>query len=206
MKNAFAARKTFVPTRAFAAAMLALSPLALIPTAQAAENYVIDTKGMHASINFKVKHLGYSYLLGRFNDFGGSFSFDEANPANSKVDVSIKTASLDSNHAERDKHLRGKDFLDVEKFPTATFKSTKIVKDDDPGEFTIHGDLTLHGVTKPVTIEVDSIGNGPDPWGGYRRGFEGETTLTLADFGINFDLGPASKQVELELQIEGVRQ
>lgn len=201
MKNAFAT------TRAIATAMLALSPLALSSVAHAAENYVIDTKGMHASINFRIKHLGYSWLLGRFNDFDGSFTFDEANPANSKVDVTIKTASLDSNHAERDTHLRGDKFLDVSKFPTATFKSTKISKGDDAGEYTVTGDLTLHGVTKPVTIEVESVGAGPDPWGGYRRGFEGETRLTLADFGIDkFDLGPASKQVELELQIEGVRQ
>jgi polyisoprenoid-binding protein YceI len=200
-------KKTYAIRRTIAVAMLALSPLALIPAAHAAENYVIDTKGMHASINFKIKHLGYSYLLGRFNDFGGTFTFDEANPANSKVDVTIKTTSLDSNHAERDTHLRGDKFLDAGKFPTATFKSTKITKGDDAGEFIVVGDLTLHGVTKPVTIEVESIGAGPDPWGGYRRGFEGETKLTLADFGIDkFDLGPASKQVELELQIEGVRQ
>lgn len=206
MKKAFATTST--TRKAIAIAMLALSPLVLSPLAHAAtENYVIDTKGMHASINFKIKHIGYSYLLGRFNDFSGNFTFDDANPANSKIDVDIKTASLDSNHAERDKHLRGKDFLDVEKFPTATFKSTKIVKDDDPGEFTVHGDLTLHGVTKPITIEVDSVGAGADPWGGYRRGFEGDVTLTLADFGIDTaKLGPASAKVELELHIEGVRQ
>jgi len=193
--------------RAIATAVLALSPLAMSSYVHAAENYVIDTKGMHASINFKIKHLGYSYLLGRFNDFGGTFTFDEANPANSKVDVTIKTASLDSNHAERDTHLRGDKFLEVEKFPTATFKSTKITKGKEAGEYTIVGDLTLHGVTKPVTIEAESVGAGADPWGGYRRGFEGETKLTLADFGIDkFDLGPASKQVELELLIEGVRQ
>jgi polyisoprenoid-binding protein YceI len=200
-------KKASATTRAIATAMLALGPLALSSFAHAAENYVVDTKGMHASINFKIKHLGYSYLLGRFNDFGGTFTFDEANPANSKIEVTIKTASLDSNHAERDVHLRGKEFLEVDKFPTATFKSTKISKGDDAGEYTVVGDLTLHGVTKPVTIEVESVGAGPDPWGGYRRGFEGETKLTLADFGIDkFDLGPASKQVELELQIEGVRQ
>lgn len=192
--------------KALSIALLALSPVAFSPALHAAENYVIDTKGMHASINFKIKHLGYSYLLGRFNDFEGNFTFDDANAANSKVDVTVKTASLDSNHAERDKHLRGKDFLDVEKFPTATFKSTKVVKGDDAGEFVVHGDLTLHGVTKPIAIDVESVGAGSDPWGGYRRGFEGEVTLTLADFGINFDLGPASKQVELELHVEGIRQ
>ena len=74
------------------------------------ENYQIDTKGMHAFIEFKIKHLGYSWLKGRFNDFDGQFSYDTKNPENSAVNVSIKTASLDSNHAERDKHLRSKDF------------------------------------------------------------------------------------------------
>jgi len=192
--------------KALSIALLALGPLAFSPALLAAENYVIDTTGMHASINFKIKHLGYSYLLGRFNDFGGNFTFDEANIANSKVEVTIKTASLDSNHAERDSHLRGPKFLDADKFPTATFKSTSVSKGDKAGEFAVHGDLTLHGVTKPVTIAVEPVGNGPDPWGGYRRGFAGETTLTLADFGINFDLGPASKQVALELEVEGVRQ
>lgn len=200
-------KKPFDTRRAIATAMLAFCPLALSSIAHAAENYTIDTKGMHASINFKIKHLGYSWLLGRFNDFGGTFSFDEANPANSKVDVTIKTASLDSNHAERDTHLRGDKFLDAAKFPTATFKSTKVAKGDEAGEFIVTGDLTLHGVTKPVSIEVESVGAGADPWGGFRRGFEGDTKLTLADYGIDTDkLGPASKEVELELFIEGVRQ
>ncbi|MEZ5477663.1 MAG: YceI family protein [Thiolinea sp.] len=89
-----------------------------------AEDYVIDTEGMHASINFRIQHLGYSWLYGRFNDFSGTFSYDEAKPEDAKVEVSIKTDSVDSNHAERNKHLRSDDFLGVEKFPEAKFVST----------------------------------------------------------------------------------
>lgn len=170
----------------------------------AAENYVIDTKGMHAFIEFKIKHLGYSWLKGRFNDFEGDFSYDEKNPENSNVNVSIKTASVDSNHAERDKHLRGSDFLNVSKYPTATFTSTKVVS-NKKGEANIHGDFTLNGVTKSIVIEAVEIGAGSDPWGGFRRGFEGTTEIALKDYDINFNLGPASEKVELILNIEGVR-
>jgi polyisoprenoid-binding protein YceI len=169
-----------------------------------AETYVIDTKGAHASINFEVSHLGYSWLTGRFNDFSGEFTYDPKNVAASTINVTINTNSVDSNHAERDKHLRSADFLNVEKFPTATFVSKKIVPDDD-NEFDIVGDLTLNGVTRSVTIEVDKIGEGKDPWGGYRAGFEGETEFSMRDFNIKQDLGPASQNVKLKLHVEGIK-
>lgn len=188
--------------RFFAALMLAL-PLAA-GTASAAD-YVIDMKGAHASINFRVKHLGFSWLVGRFDKFSGTFAFDDKNPDASKVKVEIDTTSVNSNHAERDKHLRSEDFLDVAKFPTATFESTS-VKASGPDKATITGKLTLRGVTKDVTIEATRIGGGEDPWGGYRDGFEGTTKFALADFGVPKDLGPASKEVELTLHVEGVRQ
>ena len=170
-----------------------------------AEQYVIDTKDAHAFIQFRIKHLGYSWLLGRFNTFRGSFSYDEKTPDASAVEVTIETASVDSNHAERDKHLRGEDFLDVEEHPEAKFVSTSF-KDNGDGTAVLEGDLTLHGVTKPVTVEVKHVGHGPDPWGGYRRGFEGTTKFKLADFDIDYDLGPASREVELFLSVEGIRQ
>jgi len=169
-----------------------------------AEEYVIDTKGSHAFIQFKIAHLGYSWLLGRFNKFTGEFSYDEKNPSAAKVKVDIDVASIDSNHAERDKHLRGEDFLEVKKYPKASFVSTSF-KELSDGKAELKGDLTLHGVTKPVTIAVAHVGHGDDPWGGYRRGFQGETRLALADYNINFNLGPASKELELYLSIEGVR-
>jgi polyisoprenoid-binding protein YceI len=170
-----------------------------------ATEYKIDTAGAHAFIQFKIKHLGYSWLYGRFNDFDGRFNYDPAKPEASSVDVTIKTASLDSNHAERDKHLRGKDFLATDKYPTATFKSSSF-KALSEGKAELNGTLTLHGVSKPVTIAVTEIGGGKDPWGGFRQGFHGTTEIALKDFGINFDLGPASQTVELTLDVEGIAQ
>lgn len=192
----------FLQTTAMAVSIAAAS-LALPSLARAAD-YVIDTEKAHAFIQFRIKHLGYSWLLGRFNEFDGRFSYDEAKPAASKVEVNIKTASIDSNHAERDKHLRGSDFLDVGKFPLARFVSSGYQENADKSA-ALTGNLTLHGVTRPITIQVKPIGHGADPWGGYRRGFEGSTTLKLADYGINYNLGPASKEVELFLSVEGIR-
>lgn len=170
-----------------------------------AADYAIDKPGQHAFINFKISHLGYSWLYGTFKDFDGSFSFDAANPEASNVNVTINTASLDSNHAERDKHLRSADFLNVDKHPQASFVSTA-VKSTGEGTADITGDLTLNGVTKPVVIQARLLGEGQDPWGGYRAGFEGSTRIALKDFGITKDLGPASQEVELILSVEGIRQ
>ncbi|MCB1754077.1 MAG: YceI family protein [Gammaproteobacteria bacterium] len=170
-----------------------------------ADDYVIDTTGNHASVNFKISHLGYSWLYGRFNEFSGTFSYDEAKPESASASVTINTASIDSNHAERDKHLRSGDFLDTDKFPEATFVSTAF----KPGEGdtgVLEGNLTLHGVTKPISIDVVHIGSGDDPWGGFRRGFSGTAKLVPADFGMDYNLGPASAELELILSVEGIRQ
>jgi polyisoprenoid-binding protein YceI len=175
------------------------------PGISMADEYLIDTKGAHAFIQFRINHLGYSWLLGRFNNFSGSFSYDENNPVASKVNVIIEADSIDSNHAERDKHLRGEEFLNVAKYPKARFTSTSF-KDNGDGTAVLTGDLTLHGMTRNINIDVKHIGHGPDPWGGYRRGFEGTTILKLADYGITYNLGPASREVELFLSVEGVRQ
>ena len=185
-------------------ASLAIIAALLSAAPAGAADYVIDTDKAHASINFRIKHLGFSWLTGRFDNFKGNFTFDEASPEASKVKVEIDTNSINSNHAERDKHLRGKDFLDTASFPTATFESTGVKLDGDKA--TITGNLTLHGVTKAITIDAKRVGGGSDPWGGYREGFTGTTTLPLKDFGINYNLGPASQAVELALEVEGVRQ
>jgi len=187
---------------AIAAATLAVSFAS--PSAKAAD-YVIDTKGAHASIQFRVQHLGYSWLYGRFNTFDGAFSYDAATPSASKINVTIDTASVDSNHAERDKHLRGADFFDVDQFPKAAFVSTAVNVNAD-GSAKVSGDFTFHGVTKPITLDVKKMGEGQDPWGGYRAGFEGSTTITMADYGLTYNLGPASTQAEIILTLEGVRQ
>ncbi|NYB29835.1 YceI family protein [Pantoea agglomerans] len=172
-------------------------------TASAAD-YKIDKEGQHAFIQFRIQHLGYSWLYGTFKDFDGRFTFDEKNPAADKVDVTINTSSIDTNHAERDKHLRSADFLNTSKNPQATFKSTAVEKEGD--ELKITGDLTLNGVTKPVTLEAKMLGEGKDPWGGYRAGFEAEGEIALKDFNITKDLGPASQKVHLMISVEGVRQ
>ncbi|MFA5678432.1 MAG: YceI family protein [Pseudomonas sp.] len=183
---------------------IALGGLMALSGSLYAADYAIDKEGQHAFINFKTGHMGFSVLHGRFNDFDGSFSWDAENPENSKVNVVINTTSVDSNHAERDKHLRSPDFLNVGKHPQATFVSTDV---EVTGENTakVTGDFTFNGVTKPVVIDARFIGEGQDPWGGYRAGFEGTTSIKLADYNVSMDLGPASAVVELDLTIEGVR-
>lgn len=183
--------------------VLLAATFAVLSKGALAAEYEIDIEGMHAAVQFRIYHLGYSVLTGRFNDFGGTFTWDKDNPEASSINVTIKTASIDSNHAERDKHLREADFLDVEKYPEATFESTQYDGDASGGK--VHGILTLHGVSKPITLDVKYIGEGDDPWGGYRAGFEGNVTLRRADFGMDYNLGPRSEEMELDLYIEGVR-
>jgi len=183
---------------------LALSGTLLTTGNVLAEDYVIDSKGMHASVQFKISHLGYSWMWGRFNDFKGVFSYDEKDKVASKIAVTVNTASIDSNHAERDKHLRSDDFLEVEKYPEAKFVSTSYTEGSD-GKAILKGKLTLHGVTKEVEVAVSQVGAGKDPWGGYRRGFEGRTRIALKDFNINKNLGPASAELDLIFEFEGVK-
>ena len=173
------------------------------PALQAAD-YVIDTQGAHAFIQFKVSHLGYSWLHGRFNTFSGTFSYDDKNLAASKIQLDIDTKSVDSNHAERDKHLRSPDFLNVDKHGKASFVSSKVVPKDG-ANFDLIGNFTFNGVTKEITIAATKTGEGKDPWGGYRAGFARTTTLTLKDFNIKMDLGPVSSTLQLDLTLEGIR-
>lgn len=182
---------------------LTLGTLLFTTGAAVAADYTIDKQGQHAFVNFRIQHLGYSWLYGTFNDFDGSFSFDEKNPAADKVNVTINTNSVDTNHAERDKHLRSAEFLNVSKFPQATFASTEVKKAGDGLDIT--GNLTLNGVTKPVTLAAKLIGQGDDPWGGKRAGFEAEGKIRLKDFNITTDLGPASQEVDLIISVEGVQ-
>lgn len=180
-----------------------LASAMVLPTLANAADYKIDAKGAHASINFKVSHLGYSFIQGRFNTFSGEFSFDANNVEASKVSVVIDTTSLDSNHAERDKHIKSDTFINAGKYSTSTFVSNNVVKKAD-GSLAISGDLTLHGVTKNITLDAQFIGEGQDPWGGYRAGFEATTRLQLKDFGITV-MG-ASSYVDMDLQLEGIKQ
>jgi polyisoprenoid-binding protein YceI len=180
-------------------------PLLLLATAfpVAAADYKLDDA--HSFIQFRIQHLGFSWLYGRFNTLEGSFSYDEKSPDKARVQVAIDVASIDSNHAERDKHLRSEEFFAVKEYPKATFVSTGYQPTgSETGRLT--GNLTLRGITRPITIEVSRMGAGDDPWGGYRRGFHGTTTIALADFGIPYDLGPAARTAELMLSIEGIKQ
>lgn len=174
--------------------------IALTGTARAAE-YAIDPT--HSFVEFKIQHLGYSWMYGRFNGVSGNFEYDADKPGESAAEVVVDTKTIDTNHAERDKHLRSGDFLDVDKFPKATFKSTGYTGDANGGK--LAGVLTVHGVEKPVEIDLKKVGEGPDPWGGYRAGFVGTYKMTRKDFGIDFDLGPASTSLDLEIGIEGIK-
>ena len=176
--------------------------LGTLSTLALAEDFTIDPE--HSFVEFKISHLGISILSGRFNTIAGNFSYDPENPDGSKVTATVETSSVDTNHAERDKHLRSDDFLDVEKFPEARFESTGY-KENGDGTATLEGNFTLHGVTQPISITVEQIGAGDDPWGGYRRGFVGLTTIKRSDYGIEYELGPAAEVMQLGFYIEGIR-
>ncbi|MBT2970392.1 MAG: hypothetical protein B6D72_01165 [gamma proteobacterium symbiont of Ctena orbiculata] len=187
----------------FCLTRLLLLSLCVLQSVQASD-YVIDTEGGHAYIQFKISHLGFSWLTGRFNRFSGSFSYDEKDPSSATVEVVIDTTSIDTNHAERDKHLRDEDYLHVDTFPEARFVSSAF-EEQGGGKAKLIGELTLRGITRPIQIDVEHVGAGTDPWGGYRRGFSGSTRLVLAEFGITKYLGDAAKTMELSLGIEGIR-
>lgn len=182
---------------------LATGALFLTAGSALAETYQFDKQGQHAFIEFRIQHLGYSWVYGSFKDFDGSFSYDAKDPSKDKVEVTIKTGSIDTNHAERDKHLRSGDFLNAAKFPEAKFVSTEVKKDGET--YKITGDFTLNGVTKPITLDAKLMGEGKDPWGGYRAGFEAEGNIKLKEFNIKSDLGPKSQEAQLLISVEGVQ-
>ena len=160
--------------------------------------------GNHSAAHFSVRHLMVSTVRGQLGRISGTIEYDGKDVRSIRADVSIDVNGIDTQNEGRDKHLRSDDFLNVAKHPTATFESTS-VKSTGEGTADITGNLTLNGVTKPVVIAAKFIGEGDDPWGGYRAGFEGSTTLTLKDFDIKMDLGPASQTVDLIISVEGVR-
>lgn len=165
-----------------------------------AESYTIDVEGAHASINFQAKHLKTSWLTGRFDTFSGNFEFDKDNPGAASVSVEIETGSVNSNHEARDKHLRSDDFLNVDAHPKATFVSTGVeVTGDETAKIT--GDFTLNGVTKPLTLDVEYIGGGDDPWGGHRQGFMATTSFGMDEFDFKKNFGT----VDLTIHVEGIR-
>ncbi|MCV9964025.1 YceI family protein [Pararhizobium sp. BT-229] len=190
--------KKTILSLAFAA--IALSTAA---PAMAADTYKIDPT--HSYVGFKASHLGFSNLLGRFEDVEGEFSYDAAAPEKSSVSVDVNVGSVNTNMSERDNHIRGEKLLSTDANPTATFRSTSI---EVTGEHTakISGDLTVLGKTLPIVVDAAHVGGGDDPWGGVRQGFSGRAKLSMKELGVQMDLGPASDAVELVVELEGVKQ
>lgn len=155
----------------------------LVGSATAARSYQVDKT--HSEVTFQVRHL-LTKVRGHFADFSGTITVDEANPANSHVDVTIQAASIDTHTVDRDTHLRSGDFFDVEKYPTLTFKSVSVTPRGGDW-FDVLGDLTIHGVTRQVTLPVNYLGNSKDPWRNERAAFEADITINRKDFNLNWN-------------------
>ncbi len=170
----------------------------------APEAYRIDDS--HSFANWSVRHV-VSKTSGTFSDITGKIIIDSENLANSSVDAKINMLSVNSSHAKRDKHIKEADYLDTEKFATATFVSKKIQATSNT-EGVMTGVLTMHGVAKEMTFPFKVLGFGTDPWGGYRTGFEAKTILKASDFGFGWGIKPNASvgdDIEITLLIEGVK-
>jgi polyisoprenoid-binding protein YceI len=164
-----------------------LAVAALLLTASslfAAETYVVDKS--HSEATFQVRHM-MSKVSGKFEDFAGKISVDRAKPSASSVEFSIKAVSVNTGNSDRDKEVRGPEFFDTAKTPEITFKSTSIVATKKKDVYDVTGDLTMRGVTKHVTIPVEFLGFGKDPWGAERAGFSLTTVVNRKDYGINWN-------------------
>ena len=183
-------------------AVLLLSPSVFAAT------YKIDTD--HTTVSFKIRHI-LTNVQGHFRQFEGSFDYDPTKPEAWKTDATIQAASIDTNVPERDKHLRSPDFFDVEKFPTITFKSTEVT-DATPTSAKLHGLLTIHGVEKPVVLDLEIQGVVKDPWGNVIASFTATTKVNRKDFGLTWNqVLEAGKvlvgdEVEITLEVAGLLQ
>ena len=164
----------------------------------------------HSNVEFAVRHLMITTVKGRFTAVEGTVVLDEANPAASAAEITVQVASIDTREPQRDAHLRSADFFDVEKYPTLTFRSSA-AGDVTADGFTLAGDLTIHGVTRPVTLEVVHEGRARDPWGGERAGYAATTRIKRSDFGLTWNQlletgGLAvSDEVKISLDVELVK-
>ncbi len=192
------------PIRTLSVAVLSLVLLSA-PSVWAA-TYAIDTE--HTSVTFKIRHL-FSQVSGSFNQFEGTIDYEPGKPQTWKTEAVIQAASIDTNVAQRDKHLRSKDFFDAEKYPTLTFKSTKVTEATAEGA-KLQGDLTIHGVTKPAVLDLAIHGVGKDPWGNTRAGFTAKTKINRKDFGLDWNQAVETggvlvgDEVEITLEVEGL--
>ena len=173
-----------------------------------AANYKIDAD--HTSVSFKIRHI-LSYVQGNFNQFEGSFVYDPDKPETWQAQATIDAASIDTNVAPRDKHLRSQDFLDVEKYPKITFVSTQAT-DVTPTNAKLEGLLTIHGVEKPVVLDLEIHGRVKDPWGNARAGFTATTKINRKDFGLTWNKALETGQllvgdeVTITLEVDGLLQ
>jgi polyisoprenoid-binding protein YceI len=185
-------------TISLAASLLAM--LAVPATLLAAPtSFAIDAG--HSQALFRVTHFGVGAFWGQINDPTGTVTVDGDNLS---VDVTVEAAKIDTNNAKRDEHLRGADFFNAEQFPNLTFKSKSSKKISDSA-YEVTGDLTIKGVTKSVTITMNKIGEGPDPFGGYRIGFETELTINRLDFGVDYNPKALGTDVKLIIALEAIR-
>jgi polyisoprenoid-binding protein YceI len=175
--------------------------------ALSADRYEIDPA--HTNIGFAVRHLVISKVKGNFKEFSGTILYDEEDITRSSVDVTIKAASINTEHHKRDKHLRSPDFLDVARFPSLSFKSKRIEKRADG--YVAVGTLTIHGVSKEVALPFALIGKVKDPWGNTRLGAEARMTINRHDFGVSWsktmDNGGlvVGNEVEIDITIEAIK-
>ena len=184
-----------------AALVFVLVALMAWPAAAAPETYDVD-KG-HSALLFRIKHVDVGYTYGRFNDFSGLLVVDDANLAAARVEITAKLESVDTNDAKRDQHLKSPDFFNVAQFPLMTFKSTSVTKTGD--DYKVQGNLTLHGVTKALTVTMKKTGEGDDPWGNHRIGFEGQMSFKRADFGMDKLPQAVGDTVWVTVAVEGIR-
>jgi polyisoprenoid-binding protein YceI len=184
------------PRIIFAALVLA------VPAGNArADDYAIDAA--HSAAVFRVSHIGLSWIYGRFDTVSGSFSVDPQNPASAAFELSAKVDSVDTGNAQRDQHLKSPDFFDARQFPTVAFKSTSAKAVD--GGFEVTGTLTLHGVTKPLTITLKGGRSVEFPRGVPRTGYTGEFTVKRTDFGMDKMVGPAGDDINVQFSFEGTK-
>jgi polyisoprenoid-binding protein YceI len=170
--------------------------------ARAADTFKADP--VHSSVVFRVKHMNTSYSWGRFNDIAGSFTLDPVSPGQSKLQFTIKAASVDTGNAMRDTHLKNPDFFNATQYPTITFVSKSVVKSDTAYDVT--GDLTFHGVTKPISFRLTPVGTGKDMKGKPIAGIEANFTLRQSDFGITKMAAAIGDDVWVNVSVEGIAQ
>ncbi len=171
--------------------------------------YTIDPS--HSRFGFVVRHLGFSKVRGSFEQFEGSLQLDPSDLSTLRADATVQATSITTSDEKRDTHLRSADFFEVVRFPTITFKS-KEVKNVSGDAFTLVGDFTLHGVTKPIEMKAEYLGEGKDPWGGTRVAFETRTKINRKEYGLNWnavlETGGllVSDEVEIVLEVQAVQQ